>query len=72
MSQKEEILNHLKSGKTLTALQAVEKFGCLRLGSRIHELKREGNKIKTELVTLNKKNLAVYSIEEEANETSST
>ena len=66
MSQKQQILEHLKSGNTLTALEAVTDFGCLQLGARIHELKKEGNKIKTELVTQGKKNWAVYSLDEES------
>ena len=41
-SQREAIAKHLKSGKSLTALEALKKFGCLRLGARIWELKREG------------------------------
>jgi len=38
-SQKKEIFAHLKSGKTLTPLEALRLFGCLRLGARIFELR---------------------------------
>lgn len=38
-SQAQKILAWLKSGKTLTALEALKQFGCLHLASRISELK---------------------------------
>lgn len=41
-SQREAIGKHLKSGKSLTALEALHKFRCLRLGARVWELKQEG------------------------------
>lgn len=44
-SQKVEIHNFLKSGKALTALDALRKFGCLRLAARIADLEREGVRI---------------------------
>jgi hypothetical protein len=39
-SQNMAILSHLKSGKTVTSLEALNLFGCLRLGARISELKK--------------------------------
>lgn len=50
MTQKEEILNHLKSGKSLTQLEALNKFGCMRLASIVHRLKTEGHKIEMQMV----------------------
>lgn len=44
-SQKVEIHNFLKSGKALTALDALRKFGCLRLAARIADLRDEGVRI---------------------------
>lgn len=44
-TQREEIAKYLKSGKSLTALEALNKFGCMRLGARIWELKKEGRQI---------------------------
>jgi len=41
-SQGERILAHLKAGKTLSAKQAAENFGCYRLGARIMELREAG------------------------------
>lgn len=62
-SQNEEILAWLKSGKTITPLEALEKFGCFRLGGRIYELKRQGVAIVTNMVTKNGKRFAQYSLE---------
>lgn len=44
-SQTEKILHHLKSGKSLTPISALNKFGSFRLASRISDLKRDGHKI---------------------------
>lgn len=44
-SQKVQIHNFLKSGKKLTALDALRKFGCLRLAARIADLRDEGVRI---------------------------
>lgn len=42
-SQKKEILNWLQSGHTLTQLEALSRFRCFRLASRISELRLEDN-----------------------------
>lgn len=44
-TQRESIAHYLATGKSLTALEALQKFGCLRLGARIYELKKEGRNI---------------------------
>ena len=49
-SQNAKILSYLKKGRRLTALQALEKFGCFRLASRIHDLKEHG--IESKFITL--------------------
>lgn len=40
-----EILAHLKSGKTITRLEAVNLFGCYNLPARIYDLKKLGYNI---------------------------
>ena len=42
MSQNQEILSHLKTGATLTPLEALKMFGSLRLAGRIYDLKEDG------------------------------
>ena len=44
-SQRAAIARYLKTGKSLTPLEALQKFGCLRLGARIWELRQEGKTI---------------------------
>lgn len=50
MSQYDAILTHLQSGKTLTALEALDRFGCMRLASRITDLKKKGHTIHSETI----------------------
>lgn len=42
ISQKEMIRDHLKTHGSITPLTALEKYGCMRLGARIGELKKDG------------------------------
>ncbi len=44
-SQRAAIARHLKAGKSITSLEALKKFGSMRLGARIYELKKEGMNI---------------------------
>ena len=50
-SQKAAILKHLLNGKSISQLEALDKFGCMRLGARIMDLRNEGYQIETEMVT---------------------
>ena len=49
-SQIDRILAVLESGGTLTALDALENFGCSRLASRISDLKRQGYPVTSRMV----------------------
>ena len=66
MSQKQQVANYLQSGKSLTPIQALTKFGSLRLAAIIFNLKADGLKIKAELMNIGTKkkprNVAKYSI----------
>jgi len=55
----ESILAHLKR-KSITPLEALEKYGCLRLASVIHVLRGRGLEIKTVDKTENGKTFAQY------------
>lgn len=62
VSQEKQILLHLQSGLSLTQYQAVTKFNCFRLASRIHRLRKAGYPIKTDMIELsNNKRIAKYS-----------
>ena len=61
MSQNTQILNYLKRHPNgLTQLQAVDKFGCYRLGARIYDLKTQGHPIGSHMVEKNGKRFARY------------
>ena len=62
LSQCERILIHLQSGKTINPLQALDLYGCLRLGARIYDLKRAGFDIDSRLVHENGVQYAEYSM----------
>lgn len=59
-TQCEAIRKHLKSGHSLTALEALRKFGSLRLGARVWELKRDGMQIVKRMVRVGEKTVARY------------
>ena len=48
MTHAEAILSDLRRGKKITPLDALEDYGCFRLGARIYDLRREGHPIQTE------------------------
>lgn len=52
MSQGERILNHLRSGKHLTPIEALNRFKCFRLAPRILELRESGYHIDMRMVRL--------------------
>lgn len=51
-TQNAKILSALKRGQKLTPLQALDRFGAMRLASRIGELRERGWRIRTERYTL--------------------
>jgi hypothetical protein len=59
-TQKEQIKKYLLSRKTITPIQALNKFGCFRLAAVIYKLKEEGLKIVTEIEHNGKKQFAKY------------
>ena len=59
-SQEKQILNYLQSGKSITQLEALNMFDCMRLSARIYRLKKRGHNIKTEMIEENGKRFAKY------------
>ena len=45
MTQKECILNYLKSGGTLTPMDALTRFRCFRLAARIVDIENDGTHV---------------------------
>lgn len=48
MTKKEMVLNHLKSGRSITSIEAIELYGATRLSAIIFRLKKEGYAFRTE------------------------
>lgn len=51
MNQTERILRHLETCGSITAAEAAAEFGCMRLASRVNDLKKAGYPIRREMVT---------------------
>jgi biotin operon repressor len=62
MTKKKRILNHLKSGKTITSMEAIDLFKCTRLAAVIHSLKDEGYSIESKSVKGTNTNYARYKL----------
>ena len=60
-TQCNRIAEHLHKGLTITSLEALQLYGCMRLASRIHDLRVRGENIIVEKVKLaNGKFVAQY------------
>jgi hypothetical protein len=46
-THKEQILNHLQQRGSITPFEALQMYGCLRLGARVCDLRKEGYPILT-------------------------
>ena len=62
MTQEQRILIYLKTGKSLTPLEALKKFGCFRLAARISDLRSQGHTIWTNYITKDNKTFAAYKL----------
>lgn len=61
-AQRARIKSWLESGKAITPLNALQAFGCFRLGARIWELRREGLDIRTRIVQNGRSRYASYKL----------
>ena len=50
MSDKARILKHLQEYGSITPMEALEQYGCYRLGARVFDLRRDGYEINTTIV----------------------
>lgn len=62
MSQEDEILKHLRSGRSITPLEALSRYDCLRLAARINDLRAQygPDSIMTEIIKKGGKRFARY------------
>lgn len=66
MSQCDDILNHLKS-EPISAIEALNRYGCFRLAARIKDLRGQGHDIETRDLELpSGKTVAEYYLKERA------
>ena len=63
-AQAKMIAAHLKAGKTITALEALQKFGCFRLAARIADIRKSGMHIVTSYTERDGKRWATYRLKE--------
>lgn len=50
MTQCEKILDYMQKYGSITPLDAIREFGCMRLAARINDLVHDGVPIKSEIV----------------------
>ena len=61
-AQWKQILAYMKTGRTITAYQALTKFNCLNLKGRINDIRMKGHNINTDMREIsNGKIIAYYS-----------
>ena len=63
-SQEDNILEHLKQGNRITPLEALHMHGCMRLASRISDMKKKGIPIESKTITVNGKSFKQYWLKE--------
>lgn len=51
ITQTDKIAAYLRTYGSITPLEALDRFGCMRLGARISELRQGGMIIRTEIVS---------------------
>ena len=76
MTQGEKVMRYMEQYGSITQLDALREFGCMRLASRISDLRRGGIRIKSEMVKAKNRfgepiSFARYSLEDMENETNS-
>jgi|TARA_R110002020_G_scaffold88008_1_gene216503 hypothetical protein len=66
MSQTADILDWLKSGRSITSLEAYNNFGCLRLAARIADIRARGFDVQSKTIRVGSKNktVAQYSFQQ--------
>jgi hypothetical protein len=61
-SQNAKILKHLKSGRSITAIEALELYGCFRLAARIANIEKKGFIIDSKYETRGGKTYSRYTL----------
>ena len=69
-TQNQRILRYMTANKSITQIQALNECGCMRLASRISDLRKEGYPISRRMITVTNQfgescSVAEYSLEAE-------
>ncbi len=64
-SQNSQIRNWLLAGRSITSLEALDRFRCFRLASRISDLKRQGLPIERQMISNGESRFAQYYLSQE-------
>ena len=65
MSQTKSILEYLKQGNSITSLEALNSFQCMRLASRINDIKNMGYEVISTMTEVNsRKKVASYRLKD--------
>jgi hypothetical protein len=59
-TQNDLIEAHLRAGRTITPIEALNNYGCFRLSGRIYDLKKKGLDIGKNTISNGKKQYAEY------------
>ena len=59
-TQKAQILEHIRTYGSITPLEALNQYGCFRLGARCWDLRHDGYDIETVMISENGKRFAKY------------
>lgn len=67
MNQAQKIFQYMQEHGTITSMDAIREFGCMRLAARIADIKKEGHIVNRKLETVinrdgYKTSIAVYSL----------
>jgi len=60
VSQTEQIRRHILKHNSITPLEALRKYGCMRLAARIRDLRKDGFSVQTAIVTRGDRRYAKY------------
>lgn len=61
-SQNARLIDYLATGKSITPIEALNKWGVFRLSGRILELRQAGHRIDTTMIKRNGKRFAAYAL----------
>ena len=72
MTQNERVMQYLREFGTITPLDALRDLGCMRLGARCHELRKQGVRITSEMIPVQNRwgetvRVAQYRLNEDEN-----